>query len=53
MDGETDFLSVATREIEEETGLKAKPISENIFSMKRKKVPPTAICQCQPIYELL
>ena len=33
MDGETDFLSVATREIEEETGLKATPISNEIFSL--------------------
>lgn len=32
-DGETDFLSVAIREVEEETGLKAKPISKEIFSI--------------------
>ena len=33
MDGETDFLSVATREIEEETGVKATPIDNQIFSI--------------------
>ena len=33
MDGETDFLSVATREIEEETGIEAKLLSDNIFSI--------------------
>ena len=33
LDGETDCLSVALREVEEETGFKAKPISDNIFSI--------------------
>ena len=33
VDGETDCLSVALREVEEETGIKAKPISEEVFSI--------------------
>lgn len=33
VDGETNLLSVALREVEEETGVKAKPISEDIFSI--------------------
>lgn len=33
LDGETDCLSVALREVEEETGVKAKPLNENIFSL--------------------
>lgn len=33
LDGETDSLSVALREVEEETGIKAEPISEEIFSL--------------------
>ena len=33
MDGETDALSVALREVEEETGLKAKPLSDKLFSL--------------------
>lgn len=33
VDGETDCLAVALREVEEETGVKAKPISKDIFSI--------------------
>lgn len=33
VDGETDCLAVALREVEEETGVKAKPISQDIFSI--------------------
>lgn len=33
-DGEEDLLSVAMREVEEETGLKAKLLDENIFSIQ-------------------
>ena len=33
VDGEKDFLSVAIREVEEETGVKAKPINKDIFSI--------------------
>ena len=33
LDGETNCLSVALREVEEETGVKAKPISEEMFSL--------------------
>ena len=33
-DGEKDFLSVAVREVEEETGLKAKVLDQNIFSIQ-------------------
>ena len=32
-DGESDLLSVAIREVEEETGLKTKPINTNIFGI--------------------
>ena len=33
-DGESDFLSVALREVEEETGLKAKILDKNIFGIQ-------------------
>lgn len=33
-DGEKDLLSVAVREVEEETGLKAKVLDENIYSIQ-------------------
>ena len=33
-DGEKDFLSVAVREVEEETGLKTNVLDENIFSIQ-------------------
>lgn len=33
-DGEADLLSVAVREVEEETGLKAKVLDENIYSIQ-------------------
>lgn len=33
-DGEEDLLSVAIREVEEETGLKAKPIVNDIFAIQ-------------------
>ena len=33
VDGEKGFLSVALREVEEETGVKAKPLSKEIFSL--------------------
>lgn len=33
-DGEFDLLSVAVREVEEETGLKAKILDENIFGLQ-------------------
>lgn len=33
-DGEEDLLSVALREVEEETGLKAKVLDKNIFSIQ-------------------
>lgn len=33
LDGETDCLAVAIREVEEETGVKAKPLSKEIFSI--------------------
>jgi len=33
-DGEEDLLSVAIREVEEETGIKSVPISNNIFSIQ-------------------
>lgn len=33
-DGECDFLSVALREVEEETGLKAKILDKNIFGIQ-------------------
>lgn len=34
VDGEEDFLSVAVREVEEETGLKAKVLDKNIYSIQ-------------------
>ena len=37
-DGEEDLLSVAVREVEEETGLKAKVIDENIYSISCEPV---------------
>lgn len=37
-DGEEDFLSVAVREVEEETGLKAKVLDENIYSIQSAPV---------------
>lgn len=33
-DGETDLLSVAIREVKEETGVSAVPVSEDIFSLE-------------------
>lgn len=33
-DGETDLLAVAIREVEEETGLKAKPLTNDIFAIQ-------------------
>lgn len=33
-DGEEDFLSVAVREVEEETGLKSKVLNDSIFSIQ-------------------
>ena len=33
-DGETDLLSVAVREVKEETGVTAHPVSENIYSLE-------------------
>lgn len=37
-DGEEDLLSVAVREVEEETGLKAKVLDENIYSIQSTPV---------------
>ncbi len=37
-DGEADFLSVALREVEEETGLKAKVLDETIFAIQAAPV---------------
>ena len=37
-DGEDDFLSVAVREVEEETGLKVKILDENIYSIQSAPV---------------
>ena len=37
-DGEDDFLSVAVREVEEETGLKVKVLDENIYSIQSATV---------------
>lgn len=37
-DGESDLLSVAIREVEEETGLKAKALDENIFAIQAAPV---------------
>lgn len=39
-DGNDDLLSVAIREVEEETGLKAKVLDENIFSIQANSVQP-------------
>ena len=33
-DGETDLLSVALREVKEETGVTAKPVTEDIYSLE-------------------
>lgn len=38
VDGEKDFLSVAVREVEEETGLKVKVLDKNIFSIQSAPV---------------
>ncbi len=38
VDGEEDFLSVAVREVEEETGLKVKVLDKNIFSIQSAQV---------------
>ena len=43
-DGEDDFLSVAVREVEEETGLKVKILDENIAFLKRQKGIKEVIC---------
>lgn len=37
-DGEDDFLSVAVREVEEETGLKVKVLDENVYSIQSAPV---------------
>ena len=37
-DGEDDFLSVAVREVKEETGLKVKVLDENIYSIQSAPV---------------
>ena len=37
-DGEEDFLSVAVREVEEETGLKARVLDDNIYSIQSAPV---------------
>lgn len=37
-DGEEDLLSVAVREVEEETGLKVKVLDENIYSIQSAPV---------------
>ena len=37
-DGEDDFLSVAVREVEEETGLKVKVLDENIYAIQSAPV---------------
>ena len=39
-DGEQDLLSVAVREVEEETGLKATVLSKDIFSIQADPVRP-------------
>ena len=39
-DGEEDLLSVAVREVEEETGLKTKVLEYNIFSISSIAVAP-------------
>ena len=38
-DGESDFLSVAIREVKEETGIEVKPYSNEIFSIFSAPVP--------------
>ena len=38
VDGEEDFLKVAVREVEEETGLKVKVLDSNIFSIQSAPV---------------
>lgn len=38
VDGESDFLSVAIREVEEETGLKVKVLDKSIFSIQSAPV---------------
>ena len=40
VDGETDFFSVAKREIEEETGIVAAPISKDVFAIWNCGVRP-------------
>jgi len=37
-DGESDLLSVAIREVEEETGLKARVLDENVFAIQSAPV---------------
>lgn len=39
-DGESDLLSVALREVEEETGLKAKVLSDKIYAIQANSVQP-------------
>lgn len=39
-DGEEDLLSVAVREVEEETGLKAKVLDNNIYAIQADPVQP-------------
>ena len=39
-DGEEDLLSVAVREVEEETGLKAKVLDEKIYAIQANSVQP-------------
>lgn len=39
-DGECDLLSVAIKEVEEETGLKATPLNSSIFAINANNVPP-------------
>ena len=39
-DGEEDLLSVAVREVEEETGLKVKVLSDEIFAINANSVQP-------------
>ncbi len=40
VDGETNFLEVAIREVEEETGLKTKVLDNEIFAIQTNPVPP-------------
>ena len=44
-DGEDDFLSVAVREVEEETGLKVKVLDENIYSIQSAPVKGHIKCE--------